>query len=326
MSLWRYGALLPAAPPEDAASGPGFTPLVPAPRLASAIGVGELLAEARPRRTRRTRSRTASSRSRPRRRASSGMDTLSATSTGNLANAVAARAAATGMRAVIFCPAGLEPEKLAATTVYGATVYGVRGSLRRLLAPRQRVRRRGRLGHRQREPALVLRRGLEDARVRDRRAARLGDAGRGRDADRLRRDVHEGVARLPAVRAARPDLAARSRSCTAARPRAAPRSRRRSPRTGASRRCGRTRWRRRSRSATRPTATSTIEKAKASGGGVFSVPEDEIGSNISLLAEHGRHLRRGRDGRRDRRAARGRAARRAGRVATASSSSSRAPA
>ena len=44
------------------------------------------------------------------------------------ANAVAARAAATGMRAVIFCPAGLEPEKLAATTVYGATVYGVRGS------------------------------------------------------------------------------------------------------------------------------------------------------------------------------------------------------
>src|SRR5258708_7085375 len=51
-----------------------------------------------------------------------------ATSTGNLANAVAASAAATGMRAVIFCPAGLEPEKFQATTVYGATVYGVRGS------------------------------------------------------------------------------------------------------------------------------------------------------------------------------------------------------
>src|SRR3954468_11715746 len=55
-SLWRYHELLPAdppqdaasgpgfppAPPEAAASGPGFTPLVPAPRLASAIGVGEL--------------------------------------------------------------------------------------------------------------------------------------------------------------------------------------------------------------------------------------------------------------------------------------------
>src|SRR5262245_5608277 len=41
-SLWRYHALLPAEPPEDADSGPGFTPLVPAPRLASALGVGEV--------------------------------------------------------------------------------------------------------------------------------------------------------------------------------------------------------------------------------------------------------------------------------------------
>jgi threonine synthase len=32
------------------------------------------------------------------------------------------------MPAVIFCPAGLEPEKMLATTVYGARVYGVRGS------------------------------------------------------------------------------------------------------------------------------------------------------------------------------------------------------
>jgi threonine synthase len=30
--------------------------------------------------------------------------------------------------AVIFCPADLEPEKLTATTVYGATIYGVHGS------------------------------------------------------------------------------------------------------------------------------------------------------------------------------------------------------
>ena len=57
-----------------------------------------------------------------------GLETLSCTSTGNLANAVAARAAAYGMPAVIFCPAGLEPEKMLATTVYGARVYGVRGS------------------------------------------------------------------------------------------------------------------------------------------------------------------------------------------------------
>ena len=36
MSLWRYADLLPAAPPEDSGSGPGLTPLVPAPRLAAA--------------------------------------------------------------------------------------------------------------------------------------------------------------------------------------------------------------------------------------------------------------------------------------------------
>src|SRR5437868_10690194 len=41
-SLWRYAPLLPADPPEDAASGPGFTPLVPAPRLAAALGIGEV--------------------------------------------------------------------------------------------------------------------------------------------------------------------------------------------------------------------------------------------------------------------------------------------
>src|SRR5207248_2577286 len=38
------------------------------------------------------------------------------------------RPAALGMPAVIFCPAGLEPEKIQAATVYGARIYGVRGS------------------------------------------------------------------------------------------------------------------------------------------------------------------------------------------------------
>ena len=100
---------------------------MPAPRLASAIGVGEVwlkLDLANPTHSFKDRVvAIAAAKARE-----FGLETLSATSTGNLANAVAARAAATGMRAVIFCPAGLEPEKLAATTVYGATVYGVRGS------------------------------------------------------------------------------------------------------------------------------------------------------------------------------------------------------
>src|SRR5204862_5242081 len=57
-----------------------------------------------------------------------GLTTLACSSTGNLANAVAARAAAEGLEAAVFCPADLEPEKLRATAVYGATIYAVRGS------------------------------------------------------------------------------------------------------------------------------------------------------------------------------------------------------
>ena len=161
-----------------------------------------------------------------------------------------------GCRAVIFCPAGLEPEKMLATTVYGARVYGVRGSYDDCSRLISELAGEVDWGIRQRQPALVLRGGLEDARVRDRRAARLGGARRGRRADRLRRDVHEALAGLRAVRAARARSTASGRGSTAARRRAARPSRPRSPRSAASRRCGRTRSRSRSRSATRPTATS----------------------------------------------------------------------
>ena len=126
-SLWRYAELLPVSPPEDAASGPGFTPLVPAPRLAAALGIGELYLKldlANPTHSFKDRVVAVATA----KAQEFGFSTLSATSTGNLANAVGARAAATGMRAVIFCPVGLENEKLRATTVYGATIFGVRGS------------------------------------------------------------------------------------------------------------------------------------------------------------------------------------------------------
>jgi len=126
-SLWRYADLLPATPPEDADSGPGMTPLVPAPRLASALGIGEVLLKldlANPTHSFKDRVVAIAAA----KAAEFGLGTLSATSTGNLANAVGARAAALGIPAVIFCPAGLEAEKVRATTVYGATIYAVRGS------------------------------------------------------------------------------------------------------------------------------------------------------------------------------------------------------
>jgi threonine synthase len=126
-SLWRYASLLPVEPPADADGGPGFTPLVPAPRLARALGVGEVLLKLdhlNP--THSFKDRVVSVAAA--KAAELGLETLACASTGNLANAVAARAAATGLPAVVFCPADVEPEKLLATSVYGATLYGVRGS------------------------------------------------------------------------------------------------------------------------------------------------------------------------------------------------------
>src|SRR5581483_10245747 len=57
-----------------------------------------------------------------------GLRTLACSSTGNLAGAVAARAAAEGLDAAVFCPADLELEKLTAAAAYGATLYTVEGS------------------------------------------------------------------------------------------------------------------------------------------------------------------------------------------------------
>jgi threonine synthase len=126
-SLWRYAPLLPVAPPAEQLLAPGFTPLVRAPRLAEAAGVGELwlkLDTANPTHSFKDRVvAVACAKARE-----LGLTTLACSSTGNLANAVAARAAAEGLEAAVFCPADLEPEKLVATTVYGATLYAIDGT------------------------------------------------------------------------------------------------------------------------------------------------------------------------------------------------------
>jgi threonine synthase len=126
-SIWRYAPLLPVEAPEDARLAPGLTPLFPAPRLAEEIGVRELwlkLDTANP--THSFKDRVVAVAAQKAREL--GLETLACSSTGNLANAVAARAAAEGMEAAVFCPADLEPEKLVATAVFGATIYAVRGT------------------------------------------------------------------------------------------------------------------------------------------------------------------------------------------------------
>jgi threonine synthase len=126
-SIWRYAPLLPVAAPAEARLAPGFTPLVRAPRLGQEVGVGEVwlkLDTANPTHSFKDRVvAVAAAKARE-----LGIETLACSSTGNLANAVAARAAAEGLEAAVFCPADLEPEKLVATAVYGATIYAVRGS------------------------------------------------------------------------------------------------------------------------------------------------------------------------------------------------------
>jgi threonine synthase len=126
-SIWRYVPLLPVAAPTEPRLAPGLTPLVAAPRLADEVGVRALwlkLDTANPTHSFKDRVVAVACA----KAQELGLTTLACSSTGNLANAVAARAAAEGLEAAVFCPADLEPEKLVATAVHGATVYAVDGT------------------------------------------------------------------------------------------------------------------------------------------------------------------------------------------------------
>jgi threonine synthase len=126
-SRWRYAPLLPVEPPAEPRLAPGLTPLVPATRLAAQLGLGELylkLDTANPTHSFKDRVVAVASA----KAQELGLETLACSSTGNLANAVAARAAVEGLDAVVFCPYDLEREKLVATAAYGARIYAVRGS------------------------------------------------------------------------------------------------------------------------------------------------------------------------------------------------------
>jgi len=127
LNIWRYAGFLPVDAPAEQRLAPGFTPLVSAPRLADELGIGELflkLDTANPTHSFKDRVVAVAAA----KAVDLGRTTLSCSSTGNLANAVAARAAAEGLEAVVLVPASLEPEKLIATSVYGARIIAVEGS------------------------------------------------------------------------------------------------------------------------------------------------------------------------------------------------------
>ena len=85
-----------------------------------------------------------------------GFETVACASTGNLANAVAAHAAAAGLDSYVFVPADLEEQKLLATGVYGTRLVGVQGKLRRRQPAVHGAVRDPALGIRQREPPALL--------------------------------------------------------------------------------------------------------------------------------------------------------------------------
>ena len=126
-SLWRYGPLLPVETPAEQRLAPGLTPLVAAPRLAEALGVRQLhlkLDTANPTHSFKDRVVAVASA----KAQELGLRTLACSSTGNLAAAVAARAAAEGLEAAVFCPAGLERKVTRAAPTPLHQIFAVEGS------------------------------------------------------------------------------------------------------------------------------------------------------------------------------------------------------
>jgi threonine synthase len=125
-TLWRYESLLPA-PENKIETGTGFTPLRAAPRLAAELGLKKLwLKNDAQNPTHSFKDRVVSVALSVAR--DFGFKVAGCASTGNLANSVAAHAAASGMKSVVFIPRGLEPAKVAATAIYGGTVVEIEGS------------------------------------------------------------------------------------------------------------------------------------------------------------------------------------------------------
>ena len=126
-TLWRYADLLPAIGPDRIDIGTGWTRLRAAPRLAAELGLRKLWIKgeaANPTHSFKDRVVSVALSA----AIAFGYKVVACASTGNLANSLAAHAAAAGLQSVVFIPADLEPAKVAATSVYGGTVIGIDGS------------------------------------------------------------------------------------------------------------------------------------------------------------------------------------------------------
>ena len=126
-SIWRYADFLPLSAPPKGLLPAGWTPLLRADRLAERLGLREVWIKndaANPTHSFKDRVvAVALARARE-----LGFETIACASTGNLANAVAAHAAAAGLESYVFIPSDLEEQKILATGVYGTHLVAVRGN------------------------------------------------------------------------------------------------------------------------------------------------------------------------------------------------------
>jgi threonine synthase len=127
-NLWRYSALLPLHEGFQGTVPAGFTPLTEARHLGQRLGATRLYikndAVCFP--TLSFKDRVVATALAAARRF--GFQTVSCSSTGNLANAVAAQAAREGLDACIFVPADLEPAKIIGTQIFGAKLVRIAGN------------------------------------------------------------------------------------------------------------------------------------------------------------------------------------------------------
>lgn len=126
-SIWRYSDFLPFASRPKVALEAGFTPLIRSERLAEWLGLGEVYVKndaANP--THSFKDRVVSVAVAKAKEL--GYSVIACASTGNLANAVAAHAAAAGLDSYVFVPSDLEEQKILATGVYGTNLVAVKGS------------------------------------------------------------------------------------------------------------------------------------------------------------------------------------------------------
>ncbi|MDQ2700401.1 MAG: threonine synthase [Actinomycetota bacterium] len=126
--IWRYSDFLPFEGKASDPLEPGMTPLVKADRLAERLGTqAEIYIKndaANPTHSFKDRVvAVAIAKAKE-----LGFETVACASTGNLANAVAAHAAAAGLDSYVFVPANLEEQKLLATDIYGTNLVGVNGN------------------------------------------------------------------------------------------------------------------------------------------------------------------------------------------------------